>query len=223
MIDYSTEGDVAVVTMDDGKMNALGFEMIEALHGGLDRAGKDAKALVLMGRPGVFCAGFDLKVMRSGEAEMMSLVKAGAELMLRAYLFPIPLVVGCTGHAIAAGALTLLCGDYRLGVQLDAKIGLNEVAIGIPLPKFAVELARERLSKRYFTRSALLSEFFSPEKAVDVGYLDRLAPAERVESEALALAGEFAKLDVEAFKKTKHLMRRATVEMLKDSLDVQLS
>jgi len=66
--------------------------------------------------------------MRQGAETVRSLVTAGAELALRLYGFPRPVVAACTGHAIAMGALLLLCADARLGTEGDFKIGLNEVA-----------------------------------------------------------------------------------------------
>ena len=74
---------VALLHLDDGKANALSHEVIELLHGGLDRALADANAVVIAGRPGRFSAGFDLAVMSSGDKPMQDLVLAGAEWLLR--------------------------------------------------------------------------------------------------------------------------------------------
>ena len=118
--------DVAVIALDDGKANALSPDMIAAIHGALDVAEKEAKAAVITGRPGRFSAGFDLKVLGGGELEAaVSLVTAGGELFLRFLEFPLPIVVGCTGHAIAAGAIALMTADYRVGARGDFKIAMN--------------------------------------------------------------------------------------------------
>ena len=53
MLEYQMQGDVAVLTMDDGKANAVSHAYIDALSEGLDRAEEDAKAVVLLGRVGV--------------------------------------------------------------------------------------------------------------------------------------------------------------------------
>ena len=143
---YRREGDVAVVTLDDGKANVISTAVIDALHGHLDRLESEgARALVLVGRPGRFSAGFDLSEMTAGVESMRALVVHGARWLMRLYGLGVPTVAACTGHALAAGALTLLSCDVRVGADVPAKIGLNEVAIGMALPKFAVELARERV------------------------------------------------------------------------------
>ena len=66
---YEIIDDIAIVTMDDGKANAFGPNMIAAVNASLDRAADDARAVLLTGRPGLFSGGFDLKVIRSGDVE----------------------------------------------------------------------------------------------------------------------------------------------------------
>ena len=96
------------------------------------------------------------------------------------------------GHALAAGALLLLTTDVRIGSDSPAKIGLNEVAIGMPLPIFAVEFARDRLTKKTFTQATMGARVFSPEEAAVAGYLDRVVPADTVLDEAVAEARRLA-------------------------------
>ncbi len=185
-------GGVAVLHIDDGKANALGYNLIEAFDAALDQAEADADAVAIFGRPGRFSAGFDLAVMKESAEAAQLLVGRGAELLLRLYGFPRPVVAGCTGHALAAGALLLLTCDERIGVDTDVKIGLPEVGIGMPLPRFAVELARDRLSPREFTRSTMLATIYTPSQAVDAGYLDEVVGPDDLESRVLARSAELA-------------------------------
>jgi enoyl-CoA hydratase len=200
------DGDVAVITIDDGKANAYSHEVLASIHDALDRAEKEATAVLLVGRPGRFSAGFDLSVMSSGNEPMRALVTAGAELLLRVFTYPSPVVVACTGHALAAGGLMLLVGDRRVGAQGPFKIGLNEVAIGMPLPIFAVELARYRMPPSAFD-SVVLGEVFDPDGAVTAGFLDRVVAPEDVVAEATADAHRLAALRTGAVKGTKHNAR----------------
>ena len=97
------ENDIAILAMDDGRANALGHAMIGELNAALDRAEKEAKAILIAGRENRFCAGFDLEAMGSGPESVRKLVTAGAELLLRLYEYRLPVVMACTGHALAAG------------------------------------------------------------------------------------------------------------------------
>ncbi|MEZ5320992.1 MAG: crotonase/enoyl-CoA hydratase family protein [Microthrixaceae bacterium] len=188
----SIEGDVTVVTMDDGKANALSFDMIAALDAAIGGAFDAAKAVVLMGRAGKFCAGFDLRVMTSGIDNARELLGAGARLALRLAAAPIPVVLGVSGHALAMGGILLTVGDYRVGAEGAYKLGLNEVAIGMPVPLFAVELCRDRLSPPWFARCIQSAELCSPDTAVTAGFLDETVAADDVLSRSVEVAANLA-------------------------------
>ena len=91
--------------------------------------------MAIIGRPGKFSAGFDLSVMTAGPDQARDLLRAGADLALRIYTFPIPVVLGATGHALAMGAILLMAADVRIGADGPFKVGLPEVEIGMPLPR----------------------------------------------------------------------------------------
>jgi enoyl-CoA hydratase len=222
-VGYRMEGTVATLRFDDGKANALSPAAIDELRAGLDRAENEAGAVMLAGRPGRFSAGFDLTTMKAGPDAARRMVSGGAELLLRLYESPLPIVTACSGHALAMGAVLLLGSDFRVGISGDFKIGLNEVSIRMTLPVFAVEIARDRLSKRHFQRSVIQAEIYTPEEAVDAGYLDRVVPAERLEEEAMAEAERLAALPRRAFSETKRRARGASVERIRRSLAKDMS
>ena len=216
---YELRDSIAIITMDDGKANALSPAVIGALHACLDRAEREAAAVLLTGRDRRLSGGFDLSVMTSGVENMRALVVSGAELLMRLYLFPRPLVVACNGHALAMGALLLLVADVRIGAAGDFKIGLNEVSIQMPLPVFAMELARARLSKRQFTAAVTQAHIYDPQSAVDAGYLDAAVPAEQLREAAFAQACQLATLPNAAFRSTKERERSAIVTFIRDTLE----
>src|SRR5207253_10125627 len=116
VVNLDWRDDVAVISMDDGKANALSPDAIAALNSALDEVDRrgPAGAVVLAGRPGVFSGGFDLNVMRGGDLDAIgALVRSGGELVLRLFSAGRPTVAACTGHAIAAGAPLLLWAHFR--------------------------------------------------------------------------------------------------------------
>jgi enoyl-CoA hydratase len=214
---------VATIRLDDGKANALSPRLLADLDGALDRAEADAKAVLLIGRPGRFSAGFDLKSMQEGPEAARDLVRRGAELALRIYEFPVPVVMACTGHALAMGAILLMAGDVRVGTEGDFKIGLNEVSIGMPVPVFATELARDRLSRRQFTRAVCHATVYAPQGAVEAGFLDEVAMPPDVIEVAVHRTRQLAQtLDPSAFRATRINARHATVRYVRDTLDADL-
>ncbi len=211
--------DIAVITMDDGKANAINPAMLEALNACFDQAEAEAKAVVLVGRDNRFSGGFDLKLMMSlpGE-EVAALVKAGGRLALRIHAFPMPVVAACTGHAVAMGCFLLLASDRRIGAQGAFKIGANETAINMVLPVFALELLKARLDPRYLTDAAINAHLYDPDGAVAAGYLDQVVAPEAVLSTAVQAATELGALTGPAYHSNKKLIRAHTLATIEPSV-----
>jgi len=215
---------VAVVRLDDGKANALSPDMMAAIGTALDDAEQSGLPVCLLGRPGRFSAGFDLGVMREGgPTAARDMVRDGARLAVRLARFPAPVVIGCTGHALAMGAVLLTAVDARLGAAGDFKLGFNEVAIGLATPVFLVELARERLSKRHFVRATVQAEIYDPERAVDAGLLDRVVAPDQLEAQAVAEARRLGELPRAAFRRTRQVVRGAALAHIEATLDADLA
>jgi enoyl-CoA hydratase len=215
---YEVRDSIGILWLDDGKVNALTLDRVNACLQGLDRAEKEAQALLIVGRPGCFSAGFDLSVLRQGGDAASEMFLAGSELALRLYAFPYPVVIACTGHAIAMGAILCLSADTRIGAEGDYKIGLNEVAIGVALPELGVELARERLSKRHLNHAVLQAQLYTPSEAVDVGFLDRVTSPDTQIDECIETAQRLASLDSAALTSTKLQLRGDAITRIRDSL-----
>lgn len=213
---------VLVLHLDDGKANALSHALMDDINAALDEVERDETigAVVLHGRPGRFSAGFDLTVVNSGDMKaIIGIMVVGASLFRRLYGLPVPVVSACTGHAVAGGAFLLLSSDYRIGADLPCKIGLNEVAIGLVLPAWAITLCHERLSKRHAQRSVMLAELTGPGAAVDAGFLDEVQPEGDVLSAAIAKASEYAQFSRAAYSGNVRAMRGAALA----TLDAQIA
>lgn len=222
-VSYTLENKTAIVTMDDGKANALSKDMIDSLMAALGRAEQEANAIVLAGRAERFCAGFDLRVMMSGPANAVELLKAGSKLLVALYRTPLPLIIACTGHALAGGALVVLTGDYRIGAAGAFKIGLNEVQIGLPVPALAMELARDRLSKRALHHATLCAQIYDPAGAVDAGYLDAVVAPDDLMTRARAEATRLGAYGRMPYRATKERLRGATIALIEGSLERDLA
>jgi len=204
--------EMYVIRMDDGKANAMGFQMLSELDVALDKSISDCKAAILTGRKGLLSGGFDLKIIREGTQDQVSeLVSEGVRVLMKLFGLPIPLIVVVPGHAVALGGFLTLVGDYRIGLQGDYKIGLNETAIGLTLPSWGLELVNVRLNTRYITRSAVNAELFSPEEAIQVGFLDEVTTEEKLETTAFTIGRKFTTFDMSVFHKNKLALRRELI------------
>jgi enoyl-CoA hydratase len=206
---------VVVATIDDGKVNALSVALIGGIRAAVAEATGRRHPLVLSGRDGCLSAGFDLNVINGGDEGLVAaLFSEGADLYGDLVGAPVPVVVACTGHALAGGALLLLSADYRVGRNGPFSIGLNEAGIGMALPNFAVVLASNRLERRFLTAATMFARLVAPEGAVEMGYLDESVddPLAR----AVAYAVELGRLPSESFAATKRRIRRGLQQELAD-------
>jgi enoyl-CoA hydratase len=108
--------------------------------------------------------------------------------------------------------------DTRVGASGEYKIGANEAITGMQLPIFAMELSRDRLSLQHLTRAMVQGFIYNPEGAVEAGYLDMLAEADKVEAKALAVAGQLAQLPGKAYAWNKKSIRKGTLDRIRASL-----
>lgn len=207
LVEIQEQTNHCLVTMDDGKANALSFDMLAQLNAALDAAEQSGKVVIICGRPGKFSAGFDLSIMGQGGDAMLDLLREGAGLSRRLLNFPAPVILAVSGHALAMGALLLLSADYRIGVRGNYKIGLNEVAIGMTLPYFGVELARARLASAHLDKAVGLAQIYAADGAVAAGYLDEAVEEGDLLSRAVDAAEQLAGLNMEAHQNTKRRVR----------------
>ncbi len=222
LVSYEREGPVAVLGLDDGKANVLTPRMLAALNAALDRAEAERAIVLILGRPGVFSGGFDLKLLRSGRFAALRMLRTGFRLSARLLAFPYPVVVGCTGHAIAMGSFLALSADYRIGAAGDFKIQANEVVIGLTMPRAAVAICRQRLAPAHFVRAMVHAEAFDPEGAAAAGFLDRVVAPEDVRAEALRYAQSLTELDLTAHARTKLRIRARVLRDIRRGLAADL-
>lgn len=213
------ENDIALVTLDDGKANAISLDLLGAANAALDEAEPKAKVIVLAGRPERFSAGFDLKFLATADpVNRAKLVNGGGRLALRLFTSDKPVVIACTGHAIAMGAFLLLGGDTRIGARGAYKIGANETVNGMTLPPFGVELPRARLNPMYLTEALAQARLYTPDEAVPVGWLDRVVEPGEVIDAAMAEAARLLPIANPAYGRNKRLARQPTIDLLTPTL-----
>jgi enoyl-CoA hydratase len=220
---YEKSGAVARIAIDDGKVNVMSTATLRALDAAFDNAQRDGAIVMLTGRPGIFSAGFDLNVFAKGGAqEIYDMLHAGAELALRLLRFPLPIVAACTGHAYPMGAFLLLASDIRIGADGPYRIGLNEVAIGISVPAFGIEMARQRVLPAWLNRTALSGEMFAPRDAVTAGFLDRAVAAEHLDAAAMEVALALTKIDRAGHATTKARLRAPAIAAVRAAIDAEI-
>ena len=220
-ITYEAGGSVATITLDDGKVNAMVQAFFDELNGALDRAEKEGPvAVVLAGRLGYFSAGLNLKVLPTLQpAEFERTMISFGETMLRVFTFPIPTIAAITGHAIAGGAFLAYACDQRYFASGPYKIHVNEVAIALPLPTWALAIAQTAIPQRCHVEAILQARPYNPEEALARSFVSAVVPpTDSVVTEAQKAAERLGPLDRPAYAVAKSKMRERDVAWARRNL-----
>lgn len=212
-VTVESRGDVAVMSLDDGRANLIDGACRTAMEVAFE-AVADADALVLAGRPGIFSAGLDLGELLAIEPDQAEQVLGGLGRLLRqAYAFPRPLVVACTGHAFGGGAVLCLVGDQRLG-HAGVRLSINAARLGLSYPTAALEIARSALGDARAAHALLTGELVEGPAALAGGWLHELVESGAVVDSAVERATVLAGLHLTAYADTKRRFRAAALERI---------
>ena len=216
----TNDENVSIITLDDGKVNVFSPSMIEEVSNLLDQVPTDKGSLLIVGREGIFSAGFDLKVLMSGDAEKaVDMLRSGFEMLSRIFSFPRPVVAACSGHAIALGAFLLCSCDYRVGTKGKFQIGANEVRNNMIVPTPILELAKFKLAKNHKQRALLNGEMYLIEDAVAPGYLDEVVEPDKLIETATIKAKDLATLGHPFYHQTKQLDQEEVIKKINAGIE----
>ena len=216
----SQEDEISVITLDDGKANVFSEEMTQAINDCLDKVPSDSGSLVITGRPGMFSAGFDLKVIASGDVpKIKKMSLSGFKLLSRIFSFPRPVVAACSGHGIALGTFLLCCCDYRIGIKGEFLLGANEMKTNMVIPTPILELIKFRISPSHKYRSILGAEMYQLDKAIDTGLMDQVEEAETLMDAAIEKAKDLATMGHPSYTLTKALFIKDVADKINNALE----
>jgi enoyl-CoA hydratase len=116
------------------------------------------------------------------------------------------------------GAFLLLSADVRIGVDEGARFQLIEVQIGMTLPRFAIEVCRQRLTPAHLALAAGTAEPYAPQRALAAGFLDEIVPAASLAATVRAQATRLKNLHAEAFAATRLRLREHNLDALRHAI-----
>ena len=221
-VQYSLQGRVATIRIDDGKRNALSPQVLREIYRALDQAESDGAIVIITGRESVFSAGFDLGVMKRGGFKAIGMLGSGYALTARVLAYPHPVIAACNGHALAMGLFLMLSADYVIGSRGDFKIAANEVAIGMKMPRVAAAVLRHRLNPAAFQRAVTLAEYFDVESARNAGFFDEVVDPAELKTCAETHAEKLHGLDQRAHTASKRRIRAALIRRIRYSVPLDL-
>ena len=203
-------GAIAILRLAHGKVSALDVGFCNALVKELnDIASSSPRALVLTGTGSAFSAGVDLfRVLDGGTAYLQEFLPSMEALFHALLAFSKPLVAAINGHAIAGGCIIAAACDHRVMAEGNARIGVPELAVGVPFPTLPFEMVRARVSPANFRHLVLSGKTLTPPDALALGLVDEIAPSDVLITRAQHAAEQMMRIPAIAFALTK----RAFVE-----------
>lgn len=214
MANITTErlDDLAKLTVDDGKANAMDLAFFSALDAALDDC-RDARAVVITGREGMFSAGLDTKVLANLDTEgLIELLVAFGRTMLRVWGESRPIVAAATGHAVGGGTILSMCCDHAVAAAGGFRWGLIETSIGLPMPSWILSIARGNVRMDRLDDLVLPGRMVDAAAAVEVGFADDVVPGMQVIETAVEHARQLAELPADAYSYTKRQLRGRAID-----------
>lgn len=224
MIERLEHDDVLELRLARPPANALNLELMDALLESVREAQDGpAKALVLSGREGLFSGGLDVPdLLGRSRAELAALWTSFFELMHALAASPVPVGAALTGHAPAGGCVLALFCDRRVLAEGKYRIGLNEVQVGLRMPRPILSAAQHVVGLRQAERLVTSAELVSADEALAIGLVDELAPLEEVVPRTVAWAQRMGALPPLALQGTRALARADLMRAFDDEHQEEL-
>ena len=215
-----TRGAVRLLTMNrPKKLNALNHDLIKALTEALLAAQRDdaVAAVILAGAGRAFCPGMDTSAPRVLTAESRKALVRSADdsIALFKLLARIdkPVIAAVHGYALGAGCGLALGSDLVVAAE-SARFGYPELRAGLTastVTAHAVHVMGRKIAFELLT----LCENITPQRAYELGLVNRVVPDDQLLPAALAMAEIIAKWNPEFVGQTKRTFHRAA------SLDIE--
>ena len=212
-IAYTTRDGIAEITLDDGKVNAMHRAFFDGLNAALDRAAGDgSRALVVTGRPGYLSAGLNIKLLPTLPPDELRPTLVGfGQTLLRLWTYELPTVAAASGHAVAGGALLAFACDRRFLTDGPFRVQMNETAIGLPLPTWALAICQAAIPRRWHTEALLHAHAYTPAESLERGMVDDVVAPDALLGRAREAAQQLAALDRPAYAASKRRLRARDV------------
>lgn len=206
------------ISLDNGKANPVSLDLANDLMAALNKAQQDGKGVLLCGNPGIFSAGFDLKVIAQGMDKANAMLQAGFLMTQALYKHPQPVVIACEGHAIGMGVFMLLAADYRVGAQGKFAIQLPETSIGMHFTEILKIIAKAHIAPHHHSRAIVQSRPYAPDEAAQIGMLDETVAPEEVQKVATLRLKELCALPADKYAENKLHVRASEINAIRESL-----
>jgi len=210
-IHVSKDGEIATVTLNRGKVNALIEPMVEELTKSFVdlAADNEVKSIIFTGSGKFFSFGFDVpELLDYSKSDFISYLEKFTSLYTNIFQFPKPVIAALNGHTIAGGCMLATACDYRLMVSGKAKIALNEITFGASVLAGSVEMLRFCVGSKNAQSILYSGAMYAAQEAFELRLVDQVSSEAALAEDARKVALEFSQKDSAAFRSIKLLLRK---------------
>jgi len=219
MIETTLHDQVTELRLANPPANAMSLPFIQALNAAICQVPKQGGAAIVLTTNGnIFSAGLDVpSLLPLGREGIVTLWRDLFTLMRNMIASPVPIVGALSGHSPAGGCVLAICCDHRImATESRFRIGLNEVAVGLPMPDMIYQVLSYLVGRNQAARMCSTGELMDSEKALRIGLVDQLVPAEQVREAALDYAQELTRLPPVAMQTTRNQTRAELLSMARE-------
>jgi Delta3-Delta2-enoyl-CoA isomerase len=213
-IKITVKEKIALLTLDKGRSNAIGAEMVMELMEMIQNIERDdnVSGVILTGKDEYFTAGLDLiELFDYSEEQIKKFWEQYFTLIHTLTAFKKPLIAAINGHAPAAGTIFSLCCDYRVMARGEFSIGLNEIALGIIVPDSFFQLYASCIGRQNASKYLLEGKLMNPDEALGSGLVNEVVPAGSVISAAVKQMQKYLQFNKIIWQESKQNIRRNLV------------
>jgi enoyl-CoA hydratase len=210
---------LAILTLDEGKANAVSPALIAALARALDEVeARGARGLVITGAGKHFSAGLDLATVSAlAPADFDRFLAEFEKTFERVFFLPMPVVAAVNGNAVAGGCILAAAADRRIAADADYRVGGNEVRIGVTFPSIVIDILRALLTPAKLHEVVLGAELHAPRAALELGLLDEIVPADAVMARSCEVARRLMLSPLPGYAAQKRELRSRFVEGFRET------
>jgi len=214
-IQLISKDNYSIIQLDRGKSNPINAQMVAELRTVVADLAVDGniKGAILTGKEHFFSAGLDLpELITYSKVEFETFWKDFMYLLRDLLAFPKPLIAAITGHSPAGGCVLAIGCDYRIMAAGNYKIGLNEVPVGIIVPRHLFDIYAFWVGQHRAYQFLLEGRLLEPQQASDAGLIDLVLPADQVLEAAERKLQQYMAFNTNAWTQTKLNLRRKLIE-----------
>ncbi len=211
----SSKDNIVTLQLNRGKANPINRQMISDLHAFFEKAAndEDVNGVIITGKEKFFSSGLDLKQLYAmKEDEVKEFWVAFITMTKVIASFPKPLIAAITGHSPAGGCVLAVCADYRVMAEGNYIIGLNEIPVGIVVPKVIFDLYAFWIGNKTAYQYLLEGKLINPSQAKEIGLVDAVVSADKVLSHAEEKMEDYANFDGKTWSLSKTNLRSGMLQ-----------